>query len=229
MSPVVLSLSKATIVSSLHLYNPQVLSLPESSLLWWRAVYSDVVRLWGEAPLTWSLAASVTPSLLPGTVCAGLWLGTFAVLGAEGGPGTWQRGPTWVWLLKQQGYYDERNGATTETHSPAPKRCNGQAIKWPPLFRLDLPFFFCEEEQKRFLKHLCWSLSLTFSHHPQQGRALPIFQSASHHYSLLRLSKRVSSAAVNFIVSHTYHSGAQGLILCLWFLKYNPREAKVNQ
>lgn len=135
-------------------------------------------------PLTWSLAASATPSLLPGTVCAGPWLGTFTVLGAEGGPGTWQRGPTWMWLLRQQGYYDKRNGATNETHSPAPKRCHGQEKKNDLLyFQTSLPFFFCKEKQKRFLKHLCWSLLHMFSHHPQKGGALPIFQPASRHYS----------------------------------------------
>lgn len=126
----------------------------------------------GERPsLTWSLAPSVTPSLLPGTVCAGRSLaGHFCCSKSRGRPRNLAKGPYLNVAAQGAGLLWQKEWSYWDTKS------SPEALQWTEekkmtsfTSRLDLPFLFCKEKQKRFPAHLCWSLLLMFSHHPQQG------------------------------------------------------------
>lgn len=100
---------------------------------------------------------------------------------------------------------------------------SSEGLQWPGkkddlLYFHDWPFSFCKWAQKWLTKPLSWSLFslLMFSHHPQQGRPLLIFQSASCRYSVLKF--RLFSSPVNFRVS--FPCTTQGIVC------YNLQEQK---
>lgn len=146
-----------------------------------------------------------------------LSLGTLAMPGADGpsrqgGRGTWQRELPKAITTKGMG--------PLMRPSPAQKGCNGQE-KQMTSFIHAWSFFFCIRAQKRLVKHL----APVFRASAAGKFPLPIFQSASCHYSILRL-KLFSSPSVNFIVS--FLRATQGIVLCFWFQKHNLQKAKVK-